>query len=253
MRKRIRLTGRRQLPRSCVEAKLVELGAGHYVVLKVAKRQVFGKFPPNARVKLRLFENKVSETLEFDTLGAMQNRVELRTRTFAAPSCQLRVVGADAENEGRLLGSTNTWTMRADSDDADGKDSESMLLFQPHDIAPLCWKLEIRDDDYPILYIDRSIPQSKSWARNDPVFVSCVLPAVIRELFDDILVEGPPECQWVKDWLGWAEQLMPGEKRPQPGDRSERQKWIDKLLDAFCKNHGTLDQLVGTLKQEAGA
>ena len=253
MRTRIRLTGRRQLPYSCVEAKLVELGSARYVVMKAAKKQVFGNFPPTAYVKLRLFENKVSETLEFGTLGAMRNRVELRTRTFSAPSCQLRVVGADAESEGRLLGSTNTWTMRADSDDADGKDSESMLLFQPHDVAPLSWKLEIRDDDYPILYIDRSIPQSKSWARNDPVFLSCVLPAVIRELFDDILVEGPPERHWVKAWLGWAEQLMPGEKLPQPRDRNERQKWIDKLLDVFCRNHRTLDQLVRTLKQEASA
>ena len=63
MRKRIRLTGRKQLPRSSVEAKVVEIGSKKLVSMTIANPQVFKKLPDTARIKLRLFENKFSETL----------------------------------------------------------------------------------------------------------------------------------------------------------------------------------------------
>lgn len=88
--------------------------------------------------------------------------------------------------------------------------------------------------------------------RNDPIFVSCVLPAIIREVFDYILsVNAPPEQAWAKDWLGWADTLMPGKAVPWNDSRQQKQVWIDDLLDSFCQRHGVLELLVGKLKQEA--
>mgnify|MGYP003678286114 CR=1 FL=1 len=196
MRKRIRLTGRKQLPRSSVEAKVVEIGPKKLVSMTIANPQAFRKLPDTARVKLRLFENKFSETLEFGTLGSMQTTAEMTNRAFSAPSCQLRVVATEGDQKGLLLGSTDTWTMRANDDEDGSTANEGILMFQPHEIAPRSWKLEIRDDDYPIVYIDKKIPDSRTWVRNDPIFISCVLPAIIREVFDDILVA-----------TGWAGQI----------------------------------------------
>jgi hypothetical protein len=126
------------------------------------------------------------------------------------------------------------------------------LYFQPHDIAPRAWKLEVREDDYPIVYIDRKIPDPRTWVRNDPVFVSCVLPAIVRQVMDDILHENsPPEQKWAKDWLGWADTLMPGKAPPWSDGRAQRQDWIDDLLDSFCQRHGMLELLAGKLGQES--
>ena len=127
-------------------------------------------------------------------------------------------------------------------------------MFQPLNIAPRCWKLSIRDDDYPVVYIDERIPESRTWVRNDPVFISCVLPAVIREVFEDILSSNaPPDQAWMKDWLGWANTLMPGNSPPWADGQPQRQAWIDDLLDNFCQRHGTLGLLVGCLREEVAA
>jgi hypothetical protein len=251
MRKRIRLTGRRQLARSSVEVKVIEIGGKKLVSMTIANRGAFNKMPDTARIKLRLFENKYSETLEFGTLGEMKSTAEIRSAAFSAPSCQLRVVANDEEHKGLLLGSTDTWTLRAGGDDEGGAGAEGILLFQPHNIAPRSWKLDVREDDYPIVYIDKNIPDSRTWVRNDPIFTSCVLPEIIRQIFDDILVGNtPPEQAWAKDWLDWADILMPGKSPPWNEGRQQKQAWIDDLLDSFCKRHGMLELLIGKLRQE---
>ncbi len=252
MRKRIRLTGRRQLPRSSVNAKVVEIGSKKLVALTLAQPELFRRLPKTARVKLRLFENKISETLLFGSLEAPQATCELKNGGFSAPSCQLRIVESDPERMGLLLASTDTWTLRANADDGDAS-SEGILMFQPFDIAPRSWKLSIRDDDHPVVYIDRRIPEPRTWVRNDPVFISCVLPAIIREVFEDILsTDMPPENGWMKDWVDWADRLMPGGTPPYSDSRQRKQTWIDDLLDAFCRHHGTLDMLIGRLKEGVG-
>jgi hypothetical protein len=252
MRKRIRLTGRRQLARSAVDVKVAVVGNKKLVSMTIADAKAFSKMPETARVKLRLFENKFSETLEFGTIGAMKIAAEIRNGAFSAPSCQLRVVATDGVTSGLLLGSTDTWTLRTGGDDDAGTSSEGILDFQPFDIAPRTWKLDLRDDDYPIVYVDKSIPDSRTWVRNDPIFISCVLPAIVKEVFDDILLaSSAPEQEWVKDWLSWADTLMPGKSPPWTEGDQPKQDWINDLLDSFCQRHGMLDLLVGTLGQEA--
>ncbi|MFN4202424.1 MAG: hypothetical protein ACK4GM_05160 [Tabrizicola sp.] len=252
MRQRIRLTGRRQLPRSAVEAKIFDLGSKRLVSLAITQAEYFRKMPATARIKLRFIENKFSETLEFGTIGEPRQTAELRNRSFSAPSCQLRVVASEDERTGILLGSTDSWTLRADNDDPGSKAGQGILLFQPADIAPRSWKVDIRDDDYPVVYIDKRIPDARTWVRNDPVFVSCVLPAIIREVFSALLSgQELPEQAWAKDWLQWAETLMPGQL-PVVGDPQQKDKWTEALLDTFCLKHGTLDRLVAQLREAGG-
>jgi hypothetical protein len=127
-------------------------------------------------------------------------------------------------------------------------------LFQPFNIAPRIWKLDIREDDYPVVYIDNRIPDPRTWVRNDPIFVSCVLPAILKEVFDDILSsDTPPESGWAKDWLGWADTLMPGNAPPSTDDLKQKQAWISDLLDSFCQRHSLLELLVGKLRLEGAA
>lgn len=254
MRKRIRLTGRKQLARSSIDAQVVEIGGKKLVAMTIANKPAFAKMPDTARIRLRLFENKFSETLEFGTLGDMKTTAQIRNTAFSAPSCQLRVVASGENDKGLLLGSTDTWTLRTGGDETSGTASEGILYFQPHDIAPRTWKLDIREDDYPIVYIDRKIPDARTWVRNDPVFVSCVLPAIVREVFDDILDGNTaPEQRWARDWIDWADTLMPGKAPPWNEGRAQKQLWLADLLDSFSHRHGMLDLLAGKLSQEVAA
>jgi len=222
------------------------------VSMTLANRASFREMPESARIKLRLFENKFSETLEFGTIGKMKTVAEITNGAFAVPSCQLRVVASEGDRKGLLLGSTSPWNLRAGGDSKSGKASEGILLFLPYDIAPRTWKLDMREDGYPVVYVDRSIPDARTWVRNDPVFLSCVLPAIVREIFEDILAQdAPPDKEWENDWLDWAETLMPGKAVPWSDVRKQRRGWVDDLLDSFCDRHGTLNLLVDRLRQAA--
>lgn len=179
MRRRIRLTGRKQLQRSYVDVQVLAVGTRKIVALALADQHAFEKFPADARIKLRLFENKFAKTLEFGTLGSPKTTADLGNTVFSAPSCQLRVVASCEENRGLLLGSTNTWTLRTDTEEPGEGADEGILLFQPFNIAPRTWKLDIREDDYPVVYVDEKISNSRTWVRNDPVFVSSVLPSIM--------------------------------------------------------------------------
>jgi len=63
----------------------------------------------------------------------------------------------------------------------------------------------------------------------------------------------PPEQAWAKDWIAWADTLMPGKAPPWGDGRPQKMSWIDDLLDSFCKRHGMLGLLVGKLEQGVAA
>lgn len=257
MRRHIRLTGRKQLARSSVEVKLFDTDKGKRVSLTITKPQAFKTLSPSARVKLRLFENHFSETLVFGTLGevakgakavALQNRA-----AFSAPSAQLRVVAASGERPGLVLGSTRRWTLHMEGEDNGENTSEGILRLQAKNISPRTWKLDTREDEHPIVYIDSKIPNPYAWVQSDPMFATCVLPAIIRELFDDIFrVYDDPELEWVEDWINWARTLLRNKDIPW-GEYEDQKKWINELLDEFCRQHDMLNKLVSGLRQDESA
>ncbi len=173
----------------------------------------------------------------------------MKNTTFSVPSCQLRIVASDGSSKGLLPGSTKTWTLQKD-EEGENSSRKGILMFESNDIAPRTWKLDIRDDDYPVVYIDKQIPNPGIWARNDPVFISCVLPAIIRELFEDILSDSDdPDQNWMLDWLNWADSMMPGKPRSLTDDNDKKKQWIDDLLDNFCYKHRALEMLLVNLKE----
>lgn len=250
MRRRIKLTGRKKLPKASVNANLFEVSDGKLVVAMSLAGKYFAGMPPTARVKLRLFENKVSETLEFGTLDDLKTTADIESGAFSVPSCELRVVGADPGDKGKVLGSTDsTWKLSAGGENRKEAARKSILQFEVGDIAPHCWKLDVRDDQHPVLYVDKSIPEPFKWVRVDPVFNSCVLPAVIRELFGKILAtDSPSEREWETDWLNWANALEG--HPPWKGDFEEKQDWIGDLVSAFCARHNMLGELIDELGKE---
>jgi hypothetical protein len=230
-----------------VQVSIASTEDGNKVVgLSVPDVAAFRGFSPEARIRLRLNENKFSEVLDFGTVGKISATADMKNSSFSSPSCQLRIVTAAGEKKGLLLGSTDSWTLRTDSDKGESGE-DGILLFQPKDIAPRTWKLEIRDSEPPIVYIDKTIPDPRTWVRSDPVFVSTVFPAIIQQVFSAILLyPAPQEVDWMQDWLRWSDILVPGATIPAAADDQDiKEEWIDRLLDSFCLKHRLLDRLIG--------
>ncbi|MCY3752933.1 MAG: hypothetical protein OXG99_02445 [Alphaproteobacteria bacterium] len=202
-------------------------------------------FPNDAQVKLRLYENKCSETISFGTIDKIKQVEKLKNDAFSAPSCQLRIVANTPDERGRLLGSTDTWTLRAKEPNT--PETDGILTFQKTKMRPQIWKIEFRDDEYPIVYVDESIPNSTIWVRNDPIFVGCVLPAIVRRVFEEILQRHyrDIDVEWMQKWLQWASDLTGGTDAMPPGEeeREQQELWIDEIVERFCEKHSLAEMV----------
>jgi hypothetical protein len=190
-------------------------------------------FPADAEIRVKLAENKLVEILRFGTIARPTISAEILEGSFRAPSCQVRIVSRSTPDVGKLLGSTSPWTLKT------GGDPDGILLFQPANIQPLLWKLDIRDsgEELPILYVDERIPDASIWAKSDPIFTACVLPSVIAEIMRRVLLGAPPEDGWELDWIKWAGSLMPGSDPPFGASSAEQLDWIEQLIVTFAQRH----------------
>ncbi|RTM14294.1 MAG: hypothetical protein EKK33_06850 [Bradyrhizobiaceae bacterium] len=251
MRRRIRLTGRRQLSRSSVELKIAEVPGKRLLTLGIAEQRSFQGFPPDARVTVRLYENKLVEIADFGNLGSLNAVAEIQNKSFVAPSVQLRVAATSENNRSLLLGSTDSWTLQPEKSNSQNKNTDGILLFLPARTAPRVWSLDIRDDDYPVVYVDERIPDPATWARTDAAFTGCALPAILLQIFEDIFDQSNPhDIEWMQDWIKWAGILMPGKKPPLGESRADRRKWVDDLVDTFAQRHQLADRLLKVLAPE---
>lgn len=252
MRRTIRLTGRRQLDRKSAAIAIREVGGKKLLTFTFADEKAFKGFPASARLQVRLDENKQLELIDLGTVGSPKTAVELENQNYIDPTCMLRVAKADGENFGVLLGSTGSWRLQSDNPNQNGG-VRGLLNFLPGKIAPRTWKLNIDENAHPIIQVDSRIPDPRSWAKSDPVFVGTIMPAVIHQIFDDILChDNPQDFEWMRDWLQWADGLMTGEPLPEKPDVAERRKWIDALIDSFCQRHKLSDRIVDQLLATGG-
>lgn len=243
MRKSIRLTGRKQLDQSLFTVELTGGEGQRAVRLKLTDNWSDGRFPIDAEVRIKLVENKLVEVLHFGSVGTPLQVATLANPAFRAPSCQVRIVSKDASSDGLLLASTKAWTLRS------AGDPEGILWFQPAAIQPRLWKLDLRAQEHPILYIDENVPNAAHWAKSDPVFTACVLPQVVTEVFQTILAgDDIQEGSWEADWLRWAEDLAPGDTPPFNGEDDDKRRWVSDLVDNFAKRHGLAQGVIRKLE-----
>ena len=250
MRRNIRLTGRKQIPKSSVRVDSNFLEERGILTLVINEKQHFSAYPSDAKVRLRLTENKFSETVEFGNIGKLDSTGALKNRSFSAPSCEVRIVSDASDTKGMLLGSSAPWTLRL-SEDSHGDSARSGILqFLPKDISPQVWKLDIRDADHPVVYVDKTIPNHAVWVRTDPVFLGAVLPTIIKDVFRCILASHENlETKWIREWLAWADELFPGTKPPF-GDDEKIYQWVEDVADGFCARHHMLNRVKMQLSGE---
>jgi hypothetical protein len=242
MRKAIRLTGRRQLPVSAFDFQLRDVGDSQVATLTLADPGVARLFPLDASVRVKLTENKRVEILRFGTLGDLKIDLDVPGVRFQAPSCQIRIV-KNAEPDGLLLGSTVSWTYKT------GSVQEGILQFQPADVRPRLWRLDIRDEEFPIVYLDRQLPDATNWATT-PTFAALVLPTVVKEIFRHIWTKTrgvKPDDGWMAHWLAWAESIAPGHQWPRDNDEAE--VWFDGLVETFLQRHGIAGLAIAELSR----
>lgn len=239
MRRKIRLTGRRQLRVNAFDFQIAKVQGKSIASLSIIDPGHLKGLSSNAEIRVKIVENKLVEILRFETVGKPIVTTELTGTDFLAPSCQVRLVANSSETEGMLLRSTKNWTYKSDGQ------TGGILRFQPSKTAPRTWKLELREEEYPILYVDNQIPEAAHWARTNTVFSACVLPHVIGAIFRHIFETGSkPDDGWMADWTVWAATLIPDRPPPFGTSAKDEQDWVDDLIESFAAKQKLADRLI---------
>ena len=251
MRSTVRLTGRRTVPVNSVEVKLIDDRPQRIRFARLHQHH-FNKFPRDSVLKLRLFENKASETVLLGSRADLDQVMERPlTNRFSRPSCQLRIVQQSHPKRGLLLGSTPKWTIDSSKDGSNDTENRGILKLAVDDISPKCWSLEFPESDYPTVYLNSAIPNPKRWARTDPVFVGFVLPIVIRQIFDHIFqTEEYGEIGWMRHWVEWARDNSANDPPLYGATSQDKELWIDRVIDSFSLKNKILGRFVDTLEAE---
>jgi hypothetical protein len=146
-------------------------------------------------------------------------------------------VTASSEPEGLLLAEADQIQPKA-PDEADEK-RISLLPAKPDcDLGEELYRVDL-EEDRPSLLINSRLGDWRAVAR-DPVFISLVYPAAMREILKHSLrIEGHFDSEdmtdWKSQWLYFAQSLagvgsVPPEDRPDLVD-----DWINDAVSAFCR------------------
>ncbi len=117
-----------------------------------------------------------------------------------------------------------------------------LLPVQPYDLGELAWRVDF-DTGQPVLWVNNRIsPRIMDIVKTDPVWLSLVFPAAIREILSRILLDEEPGDPWTDDgpialWLRWSSELT-GSRPPESDDDedevdAERREWIEQVVVAF--------------------
>ncbi|GAB5387831.1 MAG: hypothetical protein Alpg2KO_07990 [Alphaproteobacteria bacterium] len=227
--------------------------AGYKLSLAFDEAKVLGDLPKTAKLIVTLYENKTSRTLDFGSIEGRISSVEIPSGLFEYPSISFKVVGTEDKTHGKILASTDPWKQALDPDDSEHVSKEGILPFKASDIYPLVWDLELNDATGPVLVIDRQIPRGIVWAQSNPIFLSCVFPAMIERIFRHIRLHDSSEADWIQQWQVWGDELvsgMPLAKATQDADAFE--SWLRELKETFCDKHDFHASLTHLFEQQRG-
>ena len=265
MRERIRLSGRKQITRSTFSLTFREKNGIPVKFTLSLSDEFFANFSPDSEVRIRFTEGKQTETVSFGALDEIRKGVVTKefenTKYFADPFCQLRISDVSGASAGKILGSTDRWKLRASEGGKRDSGMTGILPFASGDTDPLPWYVEFPGDSSgPILRLDNKIPHPSVWVTKDPVFCTCVLPAVVQIVLRKILAlgeEGWREQEWIQNWLFWAENIHAGVfaqgNQDVPvifEDSFDQDGWTRDLAGEFCRNHKFLERLVSDIGKE---
>jgi hypothetical protein len=244
MIKRLNFTGRRRIPRQCVE---IQLRAGPPRTFDASIDLQGLDLLPHAAVYLEATSagSPVVRRFDFGEVGHIRppdhralDELEGENVFFT-----LKVVDR-TERFGRILAIAEHIRPENTGDEpVPGR--RGILPIQPWKLGQQLWKLEVREFG-PCLLVNQDVPGLFDQTHSNPGFYAAVYPAVLRQCLQIAIAEdADPEEEsdhWPVLWLRFGQGLHPDRERPpKPDDREERDAWVDAVVEAFCERHKLKD------------
>lgn len=132
--------------------------------------------------------------------------------------------------------------------------SDSILPMQPLDLGERLWKLDIVENDGPILFFNSNVFSNASGCENYLPFATLVLPDALRQVMQYIsnepdVLEDENEVWY--PWGNWLDSI--GVERPPKDldDEAGKSRWCDEVVECFCNLHKFSEKLNAFMKSNA--
>jgi hypothetical protein len=241
MIKRVNFTGRRRLPRRCVEATVFEgLPRRFSATINLADYN----FPSDAEVVLEATSagSNVVERIPCGAAGSVKQPTNRALTEAEGENIFFTLKVIDRQQTlGRLLGlAEHIRPELAGAPVSGGR--RGILPIEPANLKQELWRLEFKDQDV-VLKVNKDVPGLKDRARSDPLFYAVVYPEVVRRVLAHCIDSGveitEDEERWEVLWLRFGRDLHPIKESPpsQADPELDQEEWIEDVVEAFCENH----------------
>jgi hypothetical protein len=240
MKRSLNYTGRRRLPLTDVAITITspQENPAFDATLNIAAHG----FPETSRVFVEAYRRMEWMRFDFGTIGHLLPPPDRRLTRFESLNgvlFRVRVVSPEGSPSGKLLGEADRIPVQIPTPTEQTR--RTLLPLVPESLQGELFRLDLSGE--PLLLVERELGGDWQAAAGSPLFESLVYPSVLRAIVEELLREGWPdddEADWHGDWARFAESL-PGFTDP-PAEDSDRDEWIDTVVEAFCRAHRMLDR-----------
>ena len=254
MIRRLNFTGRRRIQRHRVTIRLYPGRPRSFD----AEFDLDGLgFPDDANVFVESYNSHSHMRFWFGTVGKPRTPDETGLSDITRrplPRFRLKIVD-NSQRHGLLIGVADKLVpLRPEEDD---EQRLSLLPVDFSDLGERVWRLDL--SDWPVLELNRRIDGVAEAARSSGAFLGLVYPEVVRRVLHDIVIRQEvtdpdfDDSEWTSLWLRFAGELH-GVGPPPAGvseaAQTERLKWIEQAVEAFCRSHQARQRLEAAVDRE---
>jgi hypothetical protein len=200
------------------------------------------KLSPNANVFVEAYRQTTWMRFRFGTVGNLRPLDDLELTEFdSAEGILFRVRVTSPDNKGLLLAEADRIRPRIGAEEEESNRIPLLPVKPDNDLGEEIWRVDFTDR--PILLINAAVGDWRALAK-EPVFVSLVYPAVLRQILERILyVEEYFEIDdlddWRSQWLLFATHLLGITEAP---TEDQYDDWINESVEVFCRRFGILSR-----------
>lgn len=198
------------------------------------------KFPHNAEVWVEAHRQNLWMQWPWGTISAMRVPANRQLTEFDVPDgvlFRVRVVLPPGQDNHKLVGEVDG-IQPVKAGEADDR-RRHLLVPVPDALDQELWRLDLEHEPPQLLVNRDAKPSWKELARS-PHFIALVYPEVFRRILARILLEDnwsedDEEADWPSDWIRFARNLGGLAPVPPPGQRQDRETWIEQAVATFAR------------------
>lgn len=235
MRRRFNYTERQRIPRDQV---LIAVSEGSPVTFDAAFELEDCDFQPEARVIVEAYRQRFYSRFDFGPVSNIRAPSDRRIEgAEGLEQIYFRVKVVDTEEaRGRILGLADKLSPESEAE----REKRSIFpVFWSTEIENAIWRVNYDETGRPTLELNRLISDLREAFQHDPEVRALILPGALKDVLNQIafveqsLRAGVDEG-WEGEWLAFIGRFYPSEPPPADAPRSERQRWVEDVVDAFC-------------------